>query len=182
MTRLRRALHARLARDDRGATAMEFALIALPLFVMIFAIMEIALVFMVYTSLENATSDAARTIRTGAFQQGATPTAAQFKTDICNHLGWLQASCSGNLSVDVRTFTAFANASAPSPVQNGTWQPQNLTFSPGAACDIVLVRSYFQWKLLTPFLNAGLQNLNGGYKVITASTTFRNEPYGNGGC
>ena len=160
-----------------GAAAVEMALVATPFFMLLFGIIELSLIFLVSSSLENATAQAARTIRTGSFQNGASPTAAAFKTTICNNFGWMQGDCANNLYVDVRTFQTFASITAPQPVQNGVFNPGALTCNPGSPGDIVVVRAYYQWPLIAPLMSQALQQLNGGTTLITSTATFRNEPY-----
>jgi Flp pilus assembly protein TadG len=164
-------------RDTSGAMAVEFALVVAPLLFMLFAIIELALVFLVSSTLDNATTQTARTIRTGAVQTAGGSTATSIRNTICANLGWLQAQCQTNLSVDVRTFSQFTNPTIPDPVSNGVFNTGSLTYAPGAQGDIVLVRAFYRWKLITPFLNGGLQRLNNGVTMLTASATFRNEPY-----
>jgi len=179
--RQRRAIMSRLrtfVRADSGAAAVELALVAMPFFALLFAIVELALIFLVSSSLENATEQAARTIRTGQFQNGGTTTAQAFKTEICNNFGWLQADCSTNLSVDVRTFATFQSVTAPQPVTNKVFNPAALTFVPGGPGDIVVVRAYYQWPLIAPLMSQALETVNGGKNLITTTATFRNEPYG----
>jgi len=55
----------RFARAQRGAMAVEFAIVAFPFLLLLFGIVELALVFIVSMTLETATGDAARMIRTG---------------------------------------------------------------------------------------------------------------------
>ncbi|HEX4179865.1 MAG TPA: TadE/TadG family type IV pilus assembly protein [Caulobacteraceae bacterium] len=165
----------RIAR--RGAAAIEFAMLAMPFFGLLCGIMDIGLIFVVSTTLENATNSAARQIRTGQTQSSGTATAATFVTTICGNLSWLGSACSSSLNVDVRTFAQFSSIAAPQPVSNGVFNPAALTFNPGAACDIVVVRSYYQWPLFAPLMDQALQTLGGGKALITAAATFRNEPY-----
>ena len=169
----------RFARNTRGAAAVELALVATPFFALLFGIIELALIFLVSSSLENATMQAARTIRTGQLQSGGAATSAAFKTAICNNFGWLQSDCSANLSVDVRTFSTFQSVTAPQPVSGGVFNPAALTFTPGGPTDIVVVRAYYQWPLIAPLMSQALQQLNGGKVLITSTATFRNEPYGS---
>ena len=173
------ALIARFAHDRDGAAAVELALVATPFFMLLFGIIELALIFLVSSSLENATMEAARTIRTGQLQTGGSATATAFKTAICNNFGWLQSDCSANLSVDVRTFATFQSVTAPQPVTNGVFNPAALTFTPGGPTDIVVVRAYYQWPLIAPLMDQALQQLSGGKVLITSTATFRNEPYGS---
>ena len=57
------------ALGSRGAAAVEFALVSIPFLALTFGIIEIGLIYFVSTTLENATLQAAREIRTGQLQQ-----------------------------------------------------------------------------------------------------------------
>ena len=176
--RLRHGIGAAL-RAERGTAAVEMALVATPFFMLLFGIIEIAMIFMISSTLENGMDIAARTIRTGQFQSGNSATAAAFKTSICNTFGWFQSDCTSHLSVDVRTYTTFAAVTAPQVVQNGVFNSAALTFTPGGPQDIVVVRAYYQWPLIAPMFNQALQQLNGGSALLTSTAAFRNEPYGS---
>src|ERR1700677_3281640 len=95
----------RFTRAETGAAAVEFALIALPFFGLLFGVFEIGLMFLVATTLQNATADAARMIRTGQMQS-TSATAAAFTTQICSELSWMGPDCASNLSVNVQTFSS----------------------------------------------------------------------------
>ncbi len=179
MLRLRRRLRAAIGRftgDERATTIVEFALLATPFFMLIFGIFEIGLIFLVSTTLENAITASGRQIRTGELQAAGT-SASQFKTSICNNMSWLGSNCTSNLNVDVRTYASFAGVSPPNPVVNGAVNPAAMTFTPGNSGDIVVVRAYYTWSVITPLLNPTLVNLAGNKHLITATIAFRNEPY-----
>jgi Flp pilus assembly protein TadG len=161
----------------RGAAAVEFAMLALPFFSLLCGIVELGLIFIVSTTLENATNDTARQIRTGQLQTGGGATASTFATSICAELAWL-GNCASNLNVDVRTFSQFSSITAPQPIKNNAFDPTAMTFQMGGPGNIVVVHAYYQWGLFTPLMNRGLQNLSNGKMLITSATTFRNEPYG----
>jgi len=171
-----RSLFKRFVAARRGATAVEFALVAAPFLALMFGVLELGLVFMVSTTLDNATEAAARTIRTGQLQT-AGGSANSFKAAVCNNMSWLGASCSGKLTVDVRTFPKFADVSMTSPVTDGAVDASKTAFTPGGGEDIVVVRAYYEWTLITPMLNAGLANLGGTKRLVYSTVTFRNEPY-----
>ena len=173
---LRKRLRA-VVRDEGAATALEFALVAPPFLFMILAIFELALVYLVSVSLDSATQQATRQIRTGQAQT-AGYTAAQFTTQVCNNMGWLASQCSSNLFIDSEVKTSFGASNPSSPVQGGAWNSGNLKFDMGDQGDIVVIHTYYKWKLITPVLYGGLQTLPGGISVVSAATTFRNEPYG----
>ena len=174
--RLRRFIR-RLVRSERGAAAVEMALVATPFLALLFGIVEIGMIFLISASLESGMDNAARTIRTGALQSGATPTSGAFKTSICSSFGWFQADCTAHLSVDVRTYATFAAVTNPPVVTNGVFNSAALAFTPGTANSIVVVRAYYQWTLIAPLFNQALQQLNGGVAMLTSTAAFRNEPY-----
>mgnify|MGYP000210904485 CR=1 FL=1 len=63
-----RSLLRRLLKDVRGGEAIEMAIVGAPFIALLFALLELGLVFMVSTTLENATDEASRKIRTGELQ------------------------------------------------------------------------------------------------------------------
>ncbi len=168
-------LFGRFLGDRTGATAVEFALVAAPFFLLIFAILEIALIFFASAVIEEAVSDAARDIRTGELQS-AGQEEADFRAAICQRIQTV-ADCS-RLRIDVRTFENFSAADLNAPVGNdGELDDSGFTFDPGAAQDIVVVRVFYDWQLLGPGMVNGLSNMPGNRRLISSATAFRNEPY-----
>lgn len=159
----------RFARAEEGATAVEFAIVALPFITLVFAILELGMVALVSISLENAVIDVGRTIRTGEVQTAGTSPAA-FKSAVCTEMGWVSATgCNSALQIDVQTFSDYSTG-------NNADVPTNMAWKTGASGSIVLIRAYYTWPLITPLLQTGLQN-SGGKRIITAATAFTNEPY-----
>lgn len=173
-----RRLLRRLLKDVRGGEAIEMAIVGAPFIALVFALLELGLVFMVATSLENALDETSRRIRTGELQTNGGD-ASTMKAAICAEMDWLAGSCASKLNLDVRTFTSFAGQSAPpDPVGAGVVTPANFCWDPGGAGSIVLVRAYYSWTLILPVLNAGLRTAGAGNdRLITSATSFRNEPY-----
>ncbi len=170
------------ARAERGATAVEFALIALPFFMLLFGILQLGLLFMASTTIEGATVTAAREIRTGELQNAGTNTAAGFKSLVCANMSWLSTSdCTSNLSVDVRTFGNFGSITNTPPVTNGAVDQTKLQFNSGTNCSIVLVRVYYPYTLVAPTFTPGLPDLGNNQKLITFASAFRNENWGSSG-
>jgi Flp pilus assembly protein TadG len=169
----------RFARADDGTTAIEFSLVSLPFVVMTFGLIELVLVLLVCTTLETATEAASRRIRTGEFQESGSNTKTDFKNLVCARMSWLADQCASNLFVDVRTFNNFAALAANAPAPPDGFNPNSTCFTPGAPTDIVLVRAYFKWRLITPVIDAVMENMGGGtgMRLISTTTAFRNEPY-----
>jgi Flp pilus assembly protein TadG len=161
-------------RATSGATAVEFALIAAPLFGLLIAILQTSLLFFAQEYLQTATTQASRQIMTGQAQtQGIT--AAQFKQTVCNNVSVL-LSCNG-VYVNVKTFTSFSSVTTPTPVQNGVFSSANLGYTLGSAGDVELVQVFYQWPVLLGPLGFNLSNMNGNYNLIVGTAVFRNEPY-----
>lgn len=176
---------ASFASANGGASAVEFAIISIPFLALLFAIFELGAMFVASTSIDAATESAARQIRTGQLQSGASNNAAGFKTLVCNGISWISSSdCAANMSLDVRTFSSFTAVTATTPVKNGAIDQSQLTFNAGNSCDIVLVRAFYPWTLLAPTLEPGLPNLNGTQRLLVATVAFRNENWASGttGC
>lgn len=172
-----RAQH--FAHAQRGGTAVEFALISLPFMILVFGVVELAMVLLVTATIESATEIAARQIRTGEFQQSASHSKTDFKTLVCSKMNWLQPQCAADLYVDVRTFSSFNALAGNGPTAGTAFNANATCFTAGAPTDIVLVRTYFRWRLFTPLIDAALQNMGAGsgMRLLSTATAFRNEPY-----
>ena len=163
-----------LLRDRRGATAVEFAMIAAPFFFLLFAMIEIAAVFFTGTVLENAVLETARQIRTGQAQGGGM-TAATFQSEICDRIDVI-GDCD-KLDIDVRVFEDFDDVDQSSPINGGAMDTSDFGWEPGDAGDIVMVRVFYRWELMTPNFGRALSNMQDNQRLITAATVFRNEPF-----
>ena len=166
----------RFRRASDGAMAVEFAIVATPFLALMFGILDLGLVFLVSTTLQNAADEASRKIRTGELQTTG-GTASTFKTAVCSEMSWLGSGCSSSVFVDVQTFSTFAGVSITDPTTNGAFDNTKTQFSTGGSESIVLVRVYYEWGLMAPLMNTGLKNLANGKRLISATATFRNEPY-----
>ncbi|OXE35086.1 MAG: pilus assembly protein TadE [Phenylobacterium zucineum] len=175
---LRQNLIQRFCKANRGAVAVEFAMILLPFLVLIFGTLELGMVFLVSSTLQNATDEAARRIRTGEFQAVNT-TKTQFKTLVCDNMSWLKSVCAANVTVDVQTFTNITNVGGAAAIDPANFKPNTTCWSAGQAGDVVLVRTFYNWKIVTPLLDQSLVNMGSGSgnRLITAAASFRNEPW-----
>lgn len=180
MARSRRnplAALARFARARQGATAVEFAIVALPFMILLFGIIELGTVFLVSATLDNATDRAARMIRTGEFQTSGNVSINDFKALVCQRMAFLSSPCVGTLKVNVRTFNSFNDVSAAEGIGGGTFDEADGCWSLGKPTDIVLVETRYEWTLFTPLLDRALENMGDGKRAISSIATFRNEPY-----
>jgi Flp pilus assembly protein TadG len=172
----------RFARARGGATAIEFAIIAIPLLMLIFGTLELGMVLLVSSTLDTATDFAARNIRTGVFQTSGKITAGDFKGLVCRNMTWLKSmDCENRLTVEAQTFSTFADintADIPDPATFKSTDPR--CWTAGNPGDIVLVRTYYSWPLFTPLLSNALANQGDGKsRLITSAKAFKNEPFNN---
>jgi len=163
----------RFPRDNNGASAIQFALVGIPFFAMLFAIVETALIFFASQAMETATQDAARLIMTGQAQmQGMS--ASAFKSQLCTKLTGL-LDCANGLDVDVKAYSSFSNVSITNPISGGSYV--NTTgYDAGHAGDIVVVRAFYKWPTFVTGLGYDASNINGNKRLLTATAAFRNEP------
>lgn len=141
---------------------------------LLFAIVELALVFWLSALMDDAVNSAARKIKTGQVTGSTAVEAADFKRALCDEIKLLASDCTTNLAVDVRTFATLNAIDPTPPMTHGALDPSAMTFVPGGPSDVVLVRAYYRWPIFTP----GLTMAMGSTHLITATATFRNEPYG----
>lgn len=168
----------RFAESEDGVSAVEFALVATPFFLLLFGIIEIGLLFFSHQVLDHGVGQSARLIRTGQAQMGGFDEAA-FRADICAQIQVL-FSCDGNdLKIDVRTYDSFDDVDLSNPVDDGTKQIDDSDFGydPGVGGDIVVVRVMYAWPVITPSFGMGHGQLADGKRLIAVSNTFRNEPF-----
>lgn len=170
----RRPLRLRRRRD--GSAAVEFGIVALPFFFMMFAVLELGLVFVVDSVLENAVVETGRLVRTGQASQQNFSEAA-FKTRMCERMSIFASDCQARVTVDVRVIPQFSNTGAPDPMASGEFTTESLTYANGQPGSLMLVRAWYRQPLLTPLLSQGLSRLNNGTAMLTATTAFRNEPF-----
>lgn len=169
-----------LLRDEKGASALEFALIALPLIALLMGVLQVAYVYFANFALDGAVASGARLIRTGQAQtQGFD--AARFKRELCAELvGPL--SC-GKLLLDVRSYDSFGAAAAgltPAFDDAGNMN-NNVAFDPGNPEEVVVVRAFYPLELKALFPSimglGAMSNMAGGDRLLVSTAAFRNEPY-----
>lgn len=163
-------------RNTRGATAVEFGLIALPFFGLIAGLLETGLMMFADSALDQATNRAARMIRTGQAQQQNFNTNS-FRNEVCSGGVATMFDCT-KLKIDVRTATDFATMNLASQNKpDGTVDDAALTYNAGHGSDIVVVRTYYDWPILLNRLATFGEGQDGKTRRLTSTVAFRNEPF-----
>jgi Flp pilus assembly protein TadG len=165
----------RFGRNRKGAAAVEFALVAPMFFAVLFAIIEMALVFFASQILETVTQDTSRLIMTGQAQNAAF-TQAQFKNAVCAKLVTM-FDCVNGVSIDVKSYPQFSSVDISDPIDAGkNFVPPN-NYLHGGPGDIVVVRLFYKWPLYVTGLGFNIANVGTNQKLLTATAAFQNEPY-----
>lgn len=180
-------------RSRDGTAAIEFALLAIPYFLIVFAIIETFVAFTAEQVISNAVDTLSRQIRTGQMT-AANTTQQQFRQTFCNEIAVL-ISCSStevatpsSLYLDVESYTSFASMPTTIPRQSSTnpYSDLNSTgfaFTPGGAKTLNMVRAYYRWQIITDLLRPYLSNIrpsDGSMPttyLIVATAAFQNENY-----
>ena len=173
--------------DERGVTAIEFGILALPFFTIVLAIVETALVFLAGQILDSAVNDSSRLIRTGQAQNGSPALNAEtYREAICDGLYNL-FDCDladGKLRVSVTVISDFGSASFGYPLKTGEdckkdkcdWTLAD-EYKPGKGGEVVLVQAYYKWPVVVNLPGFNFQTLPDGTRLLGASRVFRNEPF-----
>ncbi len=182
----RRASIRRFRSDQDGATAVEFAFVALPFFALLLAILEGGLVFWTNQVLETAVEDASRRLFTGQFQKantGLKPSelGPAFKDLVCQSAGASTMIDCSKLKVDVQTAGAFPQK-VSSPIVTDDQGNRKIDDKFGAYANpapqtIVVVRVAVEYPVFVSLLDANKSNLTPTTRLLMASAAFRTEPY-----
>src|SRR4029079_16643410 len=140
----------RFVRQQDGAAAVEFGLVAVPFLGLTFAILETALVFFAGQTLETAVTDSARMIMTGQAQDKSW-TKDDFKTEVCGRIHGL-FDCVGGVYVDVKTYADFSSSNNDLPLTDVKSDESKLNYSPGTPGQIEVVTLYYQWPIYVSLL------------------------------
>jgi Flp pilus assembly protein TadG len=161
---------ARMRRDERGATALEFALI-LPLLVfMLFSMAEVGIVGIAAAEFDNAVFDAARTIRTG--QDDAPQSATAFETLVCSRMTAARTECRDRLTISVQSFDSFADTTSAAAGEPGGH------FDPGGPGAIMMVQAAYRREVIAPMLAPVMRSRSPQDLTLRSTAAFKNEPFG----
>jgi len=164
-----------LVRDKNGAAAIEFAILALPLFMLIFGILELAAMFFVDTALDAAVHKSARLIRTGQAAEKAT-SLAMFKAAVCEDMVYL-LNCESKLLVVANVVSDISTAAGLMPADSDGNVTITESFNIGYGSDYVLVQAFLPWSPVVPLYSLSSQTFVDGSYVLGAAVLFRNEPF-----
>ena len=168
----------RLGRSERGATAVEFALIAPVFLATLIAIFEVAIFLFAQQYLQSAATEAGRQFMTGQAQASGQDEQQFIQNVICPQIETL-FTCS-SVMVNVQSYSSFAGANSAMPALTFNAQGQvtnNWAYNPGNQGDVMVVQLIYQWPIVSGPFGYVLANLGNGKTEIMGVAAFRVEPY-----
>ncbi len=171
--------------NEDGATAVEFAIIGGPFFLLIFAIIETSLLFFANQYLETVTDDVARLYRTG--QIANISTKDDLKNELCNRI--LALFDCNNIKTQIDSANQFSQLPPP-PTANdasnvsstGAFDPQERFPNKICGNQIIQFTASYEWPIYTNY-SAPLvaQGLNDNALInVTAVVRTENFPDSQG--
>ena len=147
----------RLRRSRDGAAAIEFAMLAIPYCMIVFAILETCIAFLGDQLVGMAVDTMARKIRTGQITTAVSE--EQFRQEFCDEISIL-ITCSpeeiktpAKLYLDVRSFPDFESIPKGVPRVSSErfadLDPSSFGYTPGGPQTINMVRAYYRWDIVT---------------------------------
>lgn len=162
--------------DENGASAVEFALIAIPFIYLLAGILEMCLMFAAGAILHGGTGEAGRLIRTGQIQSTADPQAA-FEEALCDHVG-IFLDCEAIVYEAIHLDEeGFAGASVVEPDINDDGEMQPREFDPGEENSVILIRAAYNYPIMTPLFADFLSDAPNNTKLFISTLVLKNEPY-----
>ena len=187
----------RLGGNSDGAAAIEFALLAIPFMMLVFATIETFIAFTGEQLMANAVDTMARKIRTGEVTFGlgkATDvTEVEFRQQFCEEISILsmcsstEATTPSKLYLDVRQFATFADMPRDVPkvstAEYSDLDTSEFAFSPGGPNTNNMVRAYYRWQIITDLVRPFITNIRVAGDalptdfLIVSTSAFQNEEY-----
>ncbi|GLR60927.1 TadE/TadG family type IV pilus assembly protein [Rhizobium leguminosarum] len=186
-----------LARSRDGAAAIEFALLAIPYFLVIFAILETFVAFAAEELVSNGVDTMSRRMRTGqiTYNLGRTTdmNQAQFRQAFCDEISILvrcsasEVATPSKLYLDVQTFSTFSAIPTTIPkLSTDKYADINTAafkYAPGGAGTINMMRAYYRWEIITDLVRPYITTIRPSdgsmpsQYLIVATAAFQNEQY-----
>jgi hypothetical protein len=179
---------ARLSRREDGASALEFALISLPLVTILIGFFEFAVITLTALLLESASLEAARFGATGATPQSGTREDELRRIIEERTFGFVDMA---DLEIETLIYNDFSVIGQPEHYEdangngsfdvgesfddvngNGAWDQDQGRAGVGGADEIVVYSVSYDWTPLTAFMQPVTGEL-----TLTSSIPIRNEPF-----
>jgi Flp pilus assembly pilin Flp len=176
-------------RNDRGMTAVEFAMLVPVLLLFVLGTLEFSLIMFTSAVMESATTNTARLGKTGYAPSGTSREDLIVESIGDRTAGLLDPT---KIVITTKVYASFTNVGDPEPYTdsngngvynlgepysdsngNGQWDADMGSAGLGDAGDVVLYTISYPWRIMTPVMSTIL----GSTYNITVRTVVRNEPF-----
>ena len=186
-----------ILRDTRGATMVEFALVAPVFFLLLFGIIEFSIITFAKSVMEGATNVTSRLGKTGFVEEGTTREELLINLLVEKSQGVLDED---KIVITTLIYESFSDINTAEPLSidvngnseydeldgdtyqdvngNGQWDEDMGQAGLGGAGDIVVYNVHYPWHVMTPVMSTFLADKDGNFP-LDVSVVVRNEPYGN---
>lgn len=164
---------ARFRAAERGATAVEFALIAPVFIATLVALFQTSIFLFAQTVIQTEAEEAGRYFMTGQAQNSGWA-ASTVISKVCQSALF---NCN-NMYLVVQNYSDFASANTSAPsMYNGNTAVTSYTYSPGTQNDIMVVQLMYAWPVISSLLGFNISNLPNNQAQLMGISAFRVEPY-----
>jgi len=170
--RLPKALK-RFRRNDHGATAVEFALVGGPFFLLLIAIVEVSIFFFAGQVFESSVDSVGRMVRTG--QINSNTTESEFKQLICDATSSL-FDCN-EIHIDLTVVATFDELTDPPEITDLNTDLGGFQYTAPGPAQIVKLTAMYEWPVVTNYVASGLSKLDSGNALLTTIAIFKTEPW-----
>ncbi|GJE49351.1 hypothetical protein GOFOIKOB_2387 [Methylobacterium tardum] len=179
------------SRSRDGASAVEFAIVALPFLALVGATLEAGITYFAQEILQQAVTDAGRQIYTGQFQANnagvtnSTTLLNNFRTAMCSPGGKPRVTLFPCANVRI-SITKAASFDTAAPVQAtainpntgvSDWNAGFASYTCARASDVIVVQAAVDMPVFFPLLGAAKATLPNGRRVLQAAAVFQVEPF-----
>lgn len=152
-------------RNEKGTSIIEFAFIAILVFGLLFAIVDLGMMFYVNLTMQNAVREGARFAITGNNQD------PDLRASVIEKIEEKSVGLCNKNPCTIAFFVVHGVNRDPLPPSDPN-DPQSLLV--GAPNDIIEITVDYSWPLLTPLMKPFFPNGKYNFRV---GATMRNEPF-----
>jgi Flp pilus assembly protein TadG len=190
---------ARFRASRSGSSAVEFAILALPFFMIVFATIETFVAYNAESVLANTVDIMARKIRTGQITFNSSPakatdmTETEFRKAFCDRIaiaitcGPSEVASPAKLYIDLQSYSSFGSVPGTIPrtstADYADLDTSGFRFSPGGAGSINMLRAYYRWQITTDIIRPYITNIRPAGQamptdyLIVSTAAFKNEAF-----
>lgn len=162
-----------IIQNQKGAVAVEFAIIATPLILLVVFFIEFTAHLFINSLMDHAVEDIARLMKTNQVTQ------PNFSREMFldrlfdpQHMAVFNRN---NMYVDVRTVQLFTDLGIPLTA-TGSIDVSQLQFRPGGPGSINVIRTFYEFPTFLAYQDFGINDLwPNGNRLMTSSAAFQIE-------